>query len=97
MYYLLVILIPLAMIIIFGYASIFTELWLSTIAPWLLACVVNNLILSTYVNWLIFIPSVEYGRYSIKKLKALEGEDQTEEIESHKVSAIETPLLDDQV
>ena len=59
MYYLLVILLPLAIIVIFGCASMFTDLWDTTIAPWLLACVVNNLILSTYVNWLIFIPSVE--------------------------------------
>ena len=59
MYYLLVILLPLAMIVCFGCASMFTDLWDTTIAPWLLACVVNNLILSTYVNWLIFIPSVE--------------------------------------
>ena len=74
MYYLLVILIPLAMIIIFGYASIFTELWLSTIAPWLLACVVNNLILSTYVNWLIFIPIVEVSLQRLAKEQHLEAQ-----------------------
>ena len=66
MYYLLVILLPLAMIILFGYASIFTDLYQATIAPWLLACVVNNLILLTFVNWLILIPAVEAGRHMIK-------------------------------
>ena len=65
MYYLLVILIPLAMIIIFGYASIFTELWLSTIAPWLLACVVNNLALATYINYALFMPIVDEALYEV--------------------------------
>ena len=59
MYYLLVILLPLAMILLFIFASIFTDLWKTLCAPWLLACVVNNLALATYINYIVFMPIVD--------------------------------------
>ena len=65
MYYLLVILLPLAIIVIFGCASMFTDLWDTTIAPWLLACVVNNLILATYTNYALFMPIVDEALYEV--------------------------------
>ena len=65
MYYLLVILLPLAIIVIFGCASMFTDLWDTTIAPWLLACVVNNLALATYINYALFMPIVDEALYEV--------------------------------
>ena len=74
MYYLLIILLPLAMILLFTFTSIFTDMWQTLVAPWLLACVVNNLILSTYVNWLIFIPIVEVSLQRLAKEQHLEAQ-----------------------
>lgn len=59
MYYLLVILLPLGMIVLFLWASLFTDLWATIVAPWLLACVVNNLMVGTYINYMVFMPIVD--------------------------------------
>ena len=67
MYYMLVIVLPLCMLTLFVYASIYTDMWESYYTPWLLACVFNNLILSTFVNYRAFIPKVEEALDLIEK------------------------------
>ena len=92
MYYLLVILLPLGMVVLFLVASLFTDLWATEAAPWLLACVVNNLILSTYVNWRIFVPLIERGRRTVQKELAEEyGKNAIKDVQE--LQAIEQPLI----
>ena len=57
-YYLLSIVLPIAMIVLFAWASYWTDLWQTLAAPWLLACVANNLMLGTYINYTVFMPIV---------------------------------------
>ena len=46
------------MTLLFAWASLWTELWETLAAPWLLACVANNLMLGTYINYQVFMPVV---------------------------------------